>query len=217
MQLDDEDLRAELEPKPYRAIKTSTIAAAEFSEYMDFKWDRVGASLRKKVKRYIASLHEVEKDGIGILFHGEKYGHGKSTLAVQCALQAMSRGPVGGYFHEPSDLHSVFTQPWNHETATGKTVAKKLLDVQFLVLDEVGAEVAQPKNAPWFKKLIRHRYNHKLVTFITSNLGPDYYSKTFPWFAGILFERFKIIEVDDKEQRFDNAERNQAKLAEGDK
>lgn len=217
MEFDDEDRRAELDPKPTRAIRSSSIVAAEFSEYMDFKWDRVGEDLKREVQNYIRSMHETEKLGIGILFHGKNYGHGKSTLAVQCALQGMRRGPVGGYFHEPSDLHAVFTQPWNHETSTGKTVAKKLLDVQFLVLDEVGAEIAQPKSAPWFKKLIRHRYNHKRVTFITSNLDPKWFSTEFPWFAAILLERYKLIEVNDKSQRLDNAERNINLMSQGDK
>lgn len=207
---DDEDHRDRLAEKPIRRIKASELEASEIAQdYLKtFSWSKVGEPLKTTVKNHIARLHANEPSGYGALFYGRDYGHGKTTLAIQCMVQAMSRGAVGGYFYEPYDLNMIFTQPWNYPTQTGKSIAQKLLDVQILVLDEVGEEITFEKNRAWFKKLMRHRYNKRLVTYLTSNAGPDFYEKSFPWFTAILAERFQIINVKDTNHRVEAAKKN---------
>ena len=209
MDFDDEDYRDRLGPVPVRAIPSKELFASEIpQDFTHFSWDRVKPALRETVQAHIAKLHELEPKGYGILFYGKEYGHGKTSLAIQCMLEGMRRGAVGGYFCEPTDLHMVFTQPFNHITSSGKPLGDKLRDAQILVLDELGEEIASEKNRPWFKTLIRHRYNHRRLTYLTSNLDPAFFIKAFPWFEGILVERFQLILVHDKQQRVENAEQN---------
>lgn len=208
MEFDDEDLRGDLQHKLCREISKSTLAACEFSNYLKFDWNRVGPKLREKVEGYIAKLPEFAKIGYGIIFWGANLGHGKTSLAVQCALAAMRRGPVGGYFYELGDMAPLFSQPWNYLTLTGKPIGKKLKDVQFLVIDEVDDKVLLPNNRRWFKELIRHRYTKETVTFITTNYDPAVLIREFPWFKSILAERYLVIEVNDQDQRMRNARDN---------
>jgi DNA replication protein DnaC len=209
VEFDDEDYRDQLGPKPVRKLRAEELVRSEIpQDFSHFSWDRVKPELREKVQAHIAKLHELEPKGYGVLFHGKEYGHGKTSLAIKCMMEGMSRGAVGGYFYMPTDMHSVFTQPFNHVTSTGKPIAKKLQDVQLLVLDELGEETASEKNRPWFKNLIRHRYNHRRLTYLTSNFGPDFFKTQFPWFWDILLERFQVIEVHDKRQRLINGQEN---------
>jgi DNA replication protein DnaC len=217
VEYDDEDHRDRLGPKPVRTIKAEEMDNSNFGREStsQFSWNNVGEPLKTTIKNHIAQMHETEALGYGLFFHGVLFGHGKTSLAIQCAIQAMSRGAVGGYFYEPYDLHMIFTQPWNYLTTTGKPIAQKIQEVQILVLDEVGEEVTLEKNRPWFKKLIRHRYNKRLVTYITSNAGPSFYVKVFPWFDAIQLERFQAIEVKDKCHRDIATQQKHKKLKEG--
>lgn len=126
----------------------------------------------EKVADYIAHMHELEVDGVGLLLVG-RYGRGKTAAACRVLMEAVARSPALVYFTRADDLDWVAR---NRDEMTPEGTRKwDLIErgAQFLVIDDLGSERQVDWNARWVEHVLSVRYDWKLPTIVTSNIPMD--------------------------------------------
>jgi DNA replication protein DnaC len=114
----------------------------------------------------------VDRDRNGLLFYGT-VGTGKTHLAVAIAQKLLDRG-IGCRFADYRELlkevQSTF-DPANPATEAG--VVRPLLDVEVLVLDDLGVGRATEWALETLHYILNHRYSQRRATLVTTNLEED--------------------------------------------
>ena len=111
----------------------------------------------------------VDRDRSGIFFFGS-VGTGKTHLSVAIARQLLERGIAcrfADYRQLLKDIQATY-DPTN--PATEASVVRPLLDVEVLVLDDLGVGRATEWALETLHYILNHRYSHRLATIVTSNL-----------------------------------------------
>lgn len=112
----------------------------------------------------------------GLFFLGDP-GVGKTHLAVAILKQAIQTRGARGLFYDTRDLLKVIRSTYNPVVKTTELdVLRPVMEVDLLVLDDLGAE----KTSEWVEEtlnlIVNTRYNERRATIFTSNypdLPPD--------------------------------------------
>ena len=105
----------------------------------------------------------------GLIFFGNA-GSGKTHLAIGIVKELMRKG-LDCLFVDFRELLKQVRHSYNPQTAaTEMSVLKPLLDVEMLILDDIGAE----KDSEWVEEtvgfILNDRYNREKAVIITTNL-----------------------------------------------
>ena len=119
-----------------------------------------------KCQRYVEGFGDIED---GLLFVG-KVGVGKTHLAIGVLRGLMERHGVSGLFVDYRDLLRDIQDSYNSVSETSELqVVRPLLQVDVLLLDELGAR----RPSAWVFDTVSHvlndRYNNRRPTVITTN------------------------------------------------
>lgn len=121
---------------------------------------------RDKALKFLSDYPNVHK---GLLFTGP-VGVGKTHLAVSIVKGLIDRKVTNCLFYEFGWLLKVIQDSYNPTTqASEMQVLSRIIDVEVLVLDEIGAS----KPTDWVKdtlmNIINTRYNRQKITIFTTN------------------------------------------------
>ena len=148
-------------------------------EFKDFESDQVA---RELAETYSLNLANARKFGLGFVFSGRN-GTGKTMLCCVILKKALKEGHTI-YFITFADLLDIIKKSFDNEYY--KALFEKIRSVDFLCLDELGAEY-RPKDLESFcvaqlSQLSRSRRRNHLCTLVTTNLEkPEFetvYGKT---------------------------------------
>jgi len=147
--------------------------------------------------------------GRGAIFWGH-HETGKTSCAVICLREIMSRGGGPTYFVNALSLRYIAAHRTTETTPEGMLVWNMITRCPFLVLDDLGAEsrsveFGQPADTRVVEEVVRTRYDNLLVTYVTTNKVEEL-TATAGLYAGIATiladpSRFDHIEVAGKAWR----------------
>ncbi len=123
---------------------------------------------RKKCESYVGQFDQTDH---GLLIEGP-VGVGKTHLAVGVLKELMAREGVSGLFVDYRDLLRDIQDSYSTESGSSELqVVRPLLEVDLLLLDELGAR----RPSAWVFDTVSHvlndRYNARRPTIITTNYG----------------------------------------------
>jgi len=127
-------------------------------------------SQKNALQKCISFAEEIEDRQTGILMAG-KYGVGKTHLAVATTKQILFNSNKRIAFHVVPTLLAKARQSMRYNDADNPL--EHINRIEILVLDDLGAE----KVTDWVREqlylLINYRYEHELLTLITTNSKLD--------------------------------------------
>ncbi len=111
----------------------------------------------------------VDRDRNGLLLYGP-VGTGKTHLSVAIAQKLLERG-IGCRFADYRELLKEIQATYDPTTpATEAGVVRPLLDVEVLVLDDLGVGRATEWALETLHYILNHRYSQRRATLVTTNL-----------------------------------------------
>lgn len=160
-----------MELTPAGITKAHLTAANIGEDYWDLDFPTyIGSSSAKdEAKKYLKSLKDMKEKGTGILFGGPP-GPGKTTAAV-IILKYLARAGWTCWMTSLSEIVEEIQKTWNNSDQTSEYL-EHCRNADFLLIDDLGKEHMGPSgfSGTIFDNLIRHRTQHRLPTFITTNL-----------------------------------------------
>jgi DNA replication protein DnaC len=138
--------------------------------YRDAHFDGVSAGPHKmELYNYLVALDDMLARGVGLVLHG-KNGTGKTSAAVIALKEARRRGNTG-LFIEAAALKDIKFGSKGFEGE--KLLWERILDVDVLVLDDLGKGVRDKEGAEerLLDELLRFRGAYCRTTLITTNMS----------------------------------------------
>lgn len=128
---------------------------------------------RRKTVKYLSQLGSMMDQGIGILYVGS-YGPGKTTLGM-IAMKYLVRARWDVHCTSLGEIIEKIQRSWKNDTGEEGEFLSKCRGRTFLFIDDLGKEHRGQSgfNERVFDNLIRHRIQHRLPTFLTSNLTKE--------------------------------------------
>lgn len=140
----------------------------------------------------------------GLLFLGQP-GIGKTHLAVSILKHVVQRTGANARFYDTRKLLALIRDTYNPVVKTTEaSVIRPVMDSEFLVLDDLGAERPTEWVEETMNLIINTRYNMKRVTVFTSNYPlratPGSHAETLVERIGVriysrLFEMCEFVEM----------------------
>lgn len=161
-----------MELTPAGITKAHLVAANIGEDYWDLDFPTyIGSSSAKdEARKYLKSLKDMKEKGTGILFGGPP-GPGKTTAAV-IILKYLARAGWTCWMTSLSEIVEEIQKTWNNPGQSSEYL-EHCRTADFLLIDDLGKEHMGPSgfSSTIFDNLIRHRTQHRLPTFITTNLS----------------------------------------------
>ena len=202
-QREEEERRVKEGKKQSEIIQLIRAAGKRFegAELKDFQGSRIG----KIAASYIDKLSEHKENGEGLLFYGSP-GNGKTRCAIAIGKEVIRAGYKAKFKPIPFLLDEIRSS-YNSKETDEENVIKPYKQVDFLLLDDLGAE----KWTEWVEaklyQIIDYRYRNCLPVIITSNLQGDEIKDTVGYRAfDRLLEICLFVENDLKSYREKQAE-----------
>lgn len=138
----------------------------------------------------------------GLFLYGQQ-GRGKSGVAVSVVRQMIQNGRAGVYITVPDLLdHLRATFAPDSEVAYDD-LFEQVRGVSVLVMDDLGTEKPTSWALEKLFQIVNHRYQHRLVTLVTSNYSPSMltaqYDQAGDWTGKRLIDRLvtmcAVVEV----------------------
>ena len=154
------------------ALKLSDFSEFDLSYYSKTKDEKTGvvpfevmSDIYNFCKKYAMNFNANSK---GIFMAGET-GLGKSHLSLAIAKAVIEKGYTVAYGSAHDFLRTIEAE--NFGRAENNDTLGSLLDVDLLILDDLGAEFTSPFNLSVVYNIIDTRCNHQKPTIISSNLS----------------------------------------------
>lgn len=140
----------------------------------DFETDFPNAHRSLAEARFAAErfVNEYPVDKAGLLFSGD-IGTGKTHLAVGIIHELIRNKGVPCLFYEHRQLQREILNCYQPGVPTTELeILRPLLDIEVLVLDELGGVLLGKPEWVWttVSDILNHRYNEEKTTIITTNL-----------------------------------------------
>lgn len=147
-----------------------------------------------EINSYLESLKENYRKGTGLYLYGGGKGTGKSSLMCHALIQTQRyKNPrYTALFSTYQDFLDIAKQKFGNEEALEPYYA-----AQVLGLDEVYESGKEDlDNIAALTRLIKHRSNNRVPTFITSNYTPKEFRAVYGERADSVLEGSKYLQIE---------------------
>ena len=158
--------RANIPPSFYEA----TLEDFQWNAYKDDKGNMIDLTKQKRfVESFIDNYEKWSEQGLGLYLWSNIRGSGKTYLASCICNELMKQKALVSKFVSASELIRLDQE--DSKTNFEKSQIDTLCECSLLVLDDLGQ---QKGGENWLDdilfRIIDYRYQHKLVTMVTSNI-----------------------------------------------
>lgn len=174
-------------------LRKHYLVAGIGDQYQRLNWnDYRDDEVRERVNLYLDHWENFKVLGMGIEFHGEGLGTGKTFAATYVGKELIKRGERVFFIHF-LDLISLYLR----EEAERERISSRLRDTTVLILDEVKPATTNQTYlfSEKLEALIRHRTNFNLPTIIGTNMSPDDLRRQYPRSYSLLEAKQMRIEM----------------------
>jgi len=164
-------------------------------DFHDRKHPALGTA-KRRVQEFADSWMPGVNSGRGMLLVGP-FGSGKTHLAVAALLEIIDNGKPGRLlFSNFQDLIQEIQASFDSDDAPSKSeIMRPLLDVDLLVLDELGSQKPSMFVQDILYYLINSRYNAQRTTIFTTNFSDDLEDRIGPRLRSRLYEMAEEIKL----------------------
>lgn len=133
---------------------------------------------------FFPKLWEGFPDGRGVWIHGIP-GCGKTFLASALTLRAAKErsitrtGPKQFRFVFVPDFLAELRRGINDRSVDVEGLIQEVLDIDWLVLDDIGSDFSREWGFDVLYRIVNHRYSELKTTLITSNFGGEQLSQKY--------------------------------------
>lgn len=172
----------ELRPKGILRIQLEQAGIGQDYWEVDFKNFQGPENALKAGHRYLQKLDEMKAKGVGLLLVGPN-GPGKTTIAM-IVMKYLVRARWTVYTTSLGEIIERIQTSWKQQGEAGVEGGEFLESCRradFLLIDDVGKEHRGQSGfvQTVFDNLIRYRVQHRLPTFLTSNLTKSELERTY--------------------------------------
>ena len=143
------------------------------------------------------------------------FGTGKTHLAAAIANDRLARGQPAVFIVVPDLLDHLRSTFSPNSEVTYDDLFETVRDTPLLILDDLGTQTTTPWAQEKLYQILNHRYNKRLATIITTNLGPDELVRVDPRLYSRLGDPniSRVLEIRDIDKRLGYAHTVQGKQA----
>lgn len=166
--------------------------------------------------KYLTNLGEMKDQGLGIFYVGT-FGPGKTTLGM-IAMKYLARANWDVYCTSLGEIVEGIQRSWKAEGDATTDITRRIKEADFILIDDVGKEHRGGSGfvQTVFDNLIRYRVQHRLPTFLTSNLTKGEIEGTYGGSVMSLLEgKIVPVQVNGKDHRRTELKGKARKLLEG--
>lgn len=123
----------------------------------------------KSVNYWLDNLDDMMKRGIGLYFHSNTKGSGKTRMAVSIANELLDR-KIQVKFATSLQIINEIKSTWSHDSELNESkLLEQLSTTTVLIIDDFGTEQYKDWIGERFYSIINQRYVDNKVTIFTSN------------------------------------------------
>lgn len=123
----------------------------------------------KSVNYWLDNLDDMMKRGIGLYFHSNTKGSGKTRMAVSIANELLNR-QIQVKFATSLQIINEIKSTWSHDSELNESkLLEQLSTTTVLIIDDFGTEQYKDWIGERFYSIINQRYVDNKVTIFTSN------------------------------------------------
>lgn len=153
---------------------------------------------KTRLSAMVDSLPRDVRRGKGAIFYGN-HGRGKTCASAIMLKSAMARG--GQCFHRYiTRLKNAYEKRWTETNRDGVQIWDMLNGSQLCTIDDLGAERTkkgyEAGDIRIIEELVRGRYDHRLTTYITTNLSLAELIESYSSIGTILLDPNKYHHVE---------------------
>lgn len=169
----EERRRQQRQAKAQRALEYDSLGKRlDDASFEGWEHRRELERLYRDCRDYVDNWIEHKRDGHGLILAGTN-GTGKSYLAAAIKNAIEQQGDVAVFISVP-DLGGKIRATWDRERGapTEQEVFDVMLDVDLLILDDLGAETARPSMEEQLYRIVDGRYRNMKPIIVTANVQP---------------------------------------------
>jgi DNA replication protein DnaC len=150
-------------------IEFANVRLSDFN-LKPYKGNRAMAELKKMVGSYLENVDKYK--GKGFYMYSTTKGSGKTHMLAIIGNELIERG-YGVRFAKTTEILDTIKETFNNSQNNTRDIIKGLIDVEFLLIDDIGVEKVTDWVNEQFSYIIDKRMTAKKTTMFTSNVLPN--------------------------------------------
>ncbi len=121
-------------------------------------------------RKYIKNFDDIKKSGAAMFYCGS-FGTGKTHLSIAIMMDLMINKKINGIYSTTMRMFRDIRSSYNNNNISEQSIIDKYINIDLLILDEVGVQMGTDSEKILIYEIINGRYEKYKPTIILSNLS----------------------------------------------